>query len=63
MEVTSIREAKDTTTMTLNELVGNPRAYEMNIDDLKKHEGSKDISLVLKPSNNKGSNIDNKLNF
>lgn len=38
VKVTAIREAKDITTMTLDEMVGNLRTYEMNMKDQKKEE-------------------------
>ena len=40
IKVTAIREAKDLTNMTLDELVGNLKTYEMNIE--KRGEGNKE---------------------
>ena len=46
IKVTTIREAKDLTNMTLDELVGNLKTYEMNVD--KKGEKKKKKILDLK---------------
>lgn len=35
IKVTAIREAKDLTTMSLDELVGNLKTYEMSVDNTK----------------------------
>lgn len=50
VKVTAIREAKNLTTITLNELVGNLRTYEMNMLEKKKDEDALDSSLTWKKS-------------
>ncbi|KAH0688872.1 hypothetical protein KY289_016230 [Solanum tuberosum] len=46
IKVTAIREAKDLTNMTLDELEGNLKTYEMNVD--KRSEGNKEKKLDSK---------------
>ncbi|KAH0688951.1 hypothetical protein KY289_016309 [Solanum tuberosum] len=58
VKVTTIREAKDISIMTLDELVGNLRTYEMNMDGLKKEEVFNDKSLALKVSDGEESDLD-----
>ncbi|KAH0689705.1 hypothetical protein KY289_017063 [Solanum tuberosum] len=41
IKLTEIREAKDLTNMTLDELVGNLKTYELNVESTKRSEGSK----------------------
>lgn len=46
VKVTAIREAKDISTMTLDELVENLKTYEMNMNDLiRKMEPRKSYKL------------------
>ena len=47
VKVTNIRKAKDISMMTLDELVGNLKTYEMNMDDLKKEEMLSEKALAL----------------
>ncbi|XP_069145656.1 uncharacterized protein [Solanum lycopersicum] len=56
IKVTAIREAKDLTTMSLDELVGNLKTYEMNVD--KRSEGNKEKVLGLKATKSDESDID-----
>lgn len=59
VKVTAIREAKDIETITLNELVGNLRTYEMNIEGQKKEMVAGEKSLALKvASDDEGSYLD-----
>ncbi|KAH0716794.1 hypothetical protein KY285_012825 [Solanum tuberosum] len=55
VKVTAIREAKDISIMTLDELVGNLRTYEMNMDELKKEEMLSENTLALKFSDGEDS--------
>lgn len=50
VKVTIIREVIDLTRMSLDELVGNLKTYEINIDKLKRDTVSKEKSLPLKAS-------------
>ena len=56
IKVTAIREAKDLTNMYLDELVGNLKTYEMNID--KRSEGNKQKNLGLKATESDESDKD-----
>lgn len=56
IKVTAIREAKDLTNMSLDELVGNLKTYEMNVD--KRGEGNKEKVLGLKATESDESDID-----
>ena len=56
IKVTAIREAKDLINMTLDELVGNLKTYEMNID--KRGEGNKEKNLELKATESDEFDID-----
>ncbi|WMV38147.1 hypothetical protein MTR67_031532 [Solanum verrucosum] len=58
VKVIAIREAKDISIMTLEELVENLRNYEMNIDDLKNEEMLSDKTLALKVSDGEDSEYD-----
>ncbi|KAH0712161.1 hypothetical protein KY289_008120 [Solanum tuberosum] len=59
IKVTAITEAKDLTNMTLDELVGNLKTYEMNVKSTKRSECSKEKNLALKVTNeNDESDLD-----
>lgn len=45
VKVTAIRKAKDMTSMTLDQLVGNLKTYEMNMTNPKKVETKRVTSL------------------
>ncbi|KAH0717264.1 hypothetical protein KY285_013295 [Solanum tuberosum] len=48
IKVTAIREANDLTTMNLDELVGNLKTYEMNVDETKMSGRNKDMISLSK---------------
>ena len=56
IKVTAIREDKDLTNMTLDELVENLKTYEMNVD--KRGERNKEKGLGLKATESDESDID-----
>ena len=56
IKVTAIREAKDLTNMTLDELIENLKTYEMNVD--KRGEGNKEKNLGSKATKSDESDID-----
>ena len=56
IKVTAIRETKDLTNMSLDELVGDLKTYEMNVD--KRGEGNKEKVLGLKATESDESDID-----
>ena len=56
IKVTAIREAKDLTNMTLDELVGNLKTYDMNVD--KRGEENKEKNLGFKATESDESDID-----
>ena len=56
IKVTAIREAKDLTNMSLDELVGNLKTYEMNVD--KRGEGNKEKNLGFKTTESDEYDID-----
>ncbi|KAH0687960.1 hypothetical protein KY284_018513 [Solanum tuberosum] len=58
IKVTAIREAKDLTNMTLDELEGNLKTYEMNVD--KRSEGNKEKKIGLKATESDESDIDDE---
>ena len=60
IKVTAIREVKDLTNMTLDELVGNLKTYEMNVDNAKRGEGSKDKIFSFKTTESDKSNHDDE---
>jgi len=60
IKVTAIREVKDISIMTLDELVGNRKTYEMNMDDLKKEEMLNEKSMALKESDEEESDLDDE---
>ncbi|KAL6991612.1 hypothetical protein U1Q18_009725, partial [Sarracenia purpurea var. burkii] len=52
-KATAIQEAKDLTTMTLEELLGNLMTYELNKKKVDADEGKKKKDIAFKASNKK----------
>ncbi|XP_070006495.1 uncharacterized protein [Nicotiana sylvestris] len=63
-KVNAITEAKDLQTLTMDELIGNLKTYEMKIKkDSEKREPKKEKNLVLKVENNNSSEEDNDMAY
>lgn len=58
VKVTTIKKEKDLTKMSLNELVGNLKTYEMSIDEVKRDKAAKKNSLALKEFDSDESKLD-----
>nr|XP_016492249.1 PREDICTED: uncharacterized protein LOC107811770 [Nicotiana tabacum] len=63
-KVNAITEAKDLQELTINELVGNPKTYEMKKKkDSERREPNKENNLVLKTENNESSCEDGDMTY
>ncbi|KAG5611414.1 hypothetical protein H5410_022695 [Solanum commersonii] len=60
IKVTAIREAKDLTTMSLDELVGNLKTYELNVDETKMSGRNKDMIFSFKATESDEYNLDDE---
>ncbi|KAH0716848.1 hypothetical protein KY290_013415 [Solanum tuberosum] len=60
IKVTAIKEAKDLTTMSLDELAGNLKTYEMNVANTKMSKRSKDMILYFKATESDESDLDDE---